>query len=157
MRCVAGLVIGLWTLAPGPGPTVARGADGKDKCEGGPDGAVTMTLGMQGQQCVVVEPVAAACVDRGNSIRWTLVNRDCDFDESQTAIEISQPKPKGGQKAFKYESCTPKKNGWKKGTTAEIKCKVPKDADEGLYKYDVSGQVKTLDPDIEVRRGGGGD
>ena len=46
----------------------------------------------------------------------------------------------------------PKKNGWKKNATAALACEIPDGAAEGVYKYGITGQIKSLDPDIEVRR-----
>jgi len=151
MRCAAvtaTLVLGsLWA----PRPAVVRAAP-PDKCAPGKD-KVTITFQMQGSECIVVQPVADACVEPGKMVHWTLANTDCAFQAGRDAVVISQPVPKGGQKAFKYADCTPNQPAWPAGKSIPLNCKVPTDADEGRYKYSLSGQIRPLDPDIEVRRG----
>jgi hypothetical protein len=151
MRCVAVAATFLLGMLSAPRPAVVLAAP-PAKCDPGKD-KVTITFQAQGGACAVVQPVAAACVDRGNSIHWTLVNKDCAFTAGSDAVVISQPVPKGGQKAFKYAECSPNLPAWPAGKSVPLNCKVPKEADEGLYKYTLSGQITTLDPDIEVRRG----
>jgi len=152
MRRMVGLAIVVGVLGAGAvcGETKAPPPD---KCPNGPDGRATITFQMHSDTCVVVEPVESVCVDRGNSIHWTLTNKDCAFKAGTDAVVISPPAPKGGQKAFKYAECSPNQPAWPAGKSIPLNCKVPKEADVGLYKYSLSGQIKTLDPDIEVRKG----
>jgi hypothetical protein len=151
MRCVAvaaALLVDLW------GSGVSRAAEKPNPCPTGQD-AVTITFSVPagGGECAVEGNVPDACVSGGASIHWTLVNRNCDFDEARTAIEMSAPKlKKDKSRSFNWD-CTPKKNGWAKGKDEKLSCKVPKGTDDGVYKYSLSGQIKPLDPDIEVRRG----
>jgi hypothetical protein len=154
MRCVAVAATLVLGLLSAPRPPVVRAA-APDKCDPGKD-KVTITFQLRDGKCAVVPPVADACVDRGNSIHWTLANKDCTFKAGSDAVVISQPTPKSGQKAFKYAECSPNQPAWPAGKSIPLNCKVPKDADEGLYKYSLSGQITPLDPDVEVRRGGGG-
>lgn len=158
MRLVAVLAIVLLTsFSSGPPAAIAETASptaDPKHCPAGPNGTVTITFEQQGSQCVVAGSVPSVCADRGGSLHWSLVNKDCVFDEGRVAVEISPPKPKAGQKPFQYGGCTPSRKGWKPGKPESIVCQVPKDADVGLYKYDLSGQIKKLDPDIEVRKGG---
>lgn len=136
-----------------PGSSCAADVAKPKSCESGKD-ALTITFAMANGQCGVVGDVPVACVDQDKKITWTLVNKDCDFDASKTAVEMSSPRlKKDKSKGFAWGDCTPKKNGWAKGKDEKLDCKVPKDTEEGLYKYDITGQIKTLDPDIEVRRG----
>jgi hypothetical protein len=141
------------------GPPAARGQAAKPAdaaCPEGPDGRREIAFRKHGGRCVVVEPVAAVCVERGRRIHWTLTNRDCDWKAGAPAVVLSSPRPKGGQKrGFTYADCVPKRDAWPARTSVSLVCAVPADTEAGLYKYDVSGQVKTLDPDIEVRKGGG--
>jgi len=141
------------SAAPGWSQAVAQGGSDPLKCPNGPDGKVTITLKAQDGKCAVVQPVDLVCVERRASIHWTFANQDCRLDEGKTAVEVSQPKPKQGQRPFQYAGpCNRALKGWPAHKDKVIVCQVPKDADEGLYKYDISGQV-ALDPDIEVRRG----
>jgi hypothetical protein len=126
-------------------------------CPGGPDGRTEIVFQAKGGQCVVVEPVASVCVAPGAKIHWTLTNRDCEWKPGEPAVVLSQPRPKKGpKKGFAYADCVPKRDPWPAKSSVTLSCLVPADAEEGLYKYDVTGQVKTLDPDVEVRKGGGG-
>jgi hypothetical protein len=154
---VAVLAIGLLTAFSSGPPVVQAETPPKgdpDHCPPGKD-AVEITFALdKDKQCAVVGDVPAVCVDREKSIHWKLTNKDCTFEAGSPAIEISQPKPKGKEKPFTYANCTPRQGAWPAGRTVPLECKVPKDADPGLYKYDVSGQIKRLDPDIEVRKGG---
>jgi hypothetical protein len=150
LAVTATLVLGLGSLSA-PRPAVVHAA-ALDKCAPGKD-KVTITFKMEGGDCVVVQPVADACVELGKMVHWTLANTDCAFKAASDAVVISQPAPKAGQKAFKYADCTPNKPAWPAGKSVDLNCRVPRDADLGLYKYSLSGQIKPLDPDIEVRRG----
>jgi len=151
VRCVAVAATLLLGVLSASGPAVAQAAR-PDKCDPGKD-KVTITFKVLDGQCVVVQPVAEACVERGNSMHWTLTNEDCAFEAGSDAVVISQPVPKDGQKAFKYAECSPNQKAWPAGKSISLNCKVPREADEGVYKYSLSGQIKPLDPDIEVRRG----
>lgn len=152
LRVVAVLATGLLTAVSVRAETPPKEDDAH--CAPGKD-AVEITLALDGgKRCAVVGDVPAVCVELGKSIKWKLTNRDCDFAAGTPAIEISQPKPRGKEKPFTYEGCTPRQNAWKKGTTAPLTCRVPLLADPGTYKYDIRGQIKPLDPDIEVRKGG---
>ena len=137
--------------ARGPAPKAAGG------CPDGPDGRTEIVFQTQGGQCVVVEPVPAVCVAPSAKILFTLTNRDCEWKAGSPAVVLSQPRPKKGPtKGFTYADCVPKRDPWPAKSSVKLTCTVPADAEEGLYKYDVTGQVKTLDPDVEVRKGGGG-
>jgi len=156
MRFVAVAAVVLLSSAPAAPPALGQAEKAAaDTCPSGPDGRITLIFALdKNKKCAVVEPVPEVCVDRGHKIRWTLVNKDCPLDEKQTAVELSQPRPKGNEKKFEYMDCTPKKNGWKERHNESFVCKVPADAEKGRYKYDVGGpQVEKLDPDIEVRKG----
>jgi hypothetical protein len=148
----------LAVVSPGPAAVVAQTASASPGCPGGPDGRTEIVFQAKGGQCVVVEPVASVCVAPGAKIHWTLTNRDCEWKPGEPAVVLSQPRPKKGpKKGFAYADCVPKRDPWPAKSSVQLTCTVPADAEEGLYKYDVTGQVKTLDPDVEVRRGGGGD
>jgi hypothetical protein len=138
----------------GLGSSCAAEKQKPNPCDPGKDAlTITFAVGTDGQ-CAVVGDVPAACVDRDKKIHWTLFNEDCAFDASLTAVEMSAPRLKTDEaKAFAWKECKPKKKGWAKGERETLDCKVPKDTEEGLYKYDITGQIKPLDPDIEVRRG----
>jgi hypothetical protein len=146
----------LTAVACGPSACAAAPKAAKAGCPDGPDGRREVVFQVQGGQCAVVEPVAAVCVAPGARIHWTLTNRDCEWKAGEPAVVLSQPRPKKGpKKGFTYADCVPKHDAWPAKSSVNLTCAVPADAEEGLYKYDVSGQVKALDPDIEVRKGGG--
>ena len=155
MRCVAVAATLVLGLLSAPRPPVVRAAP-PDKCERPGKDRVTITFQMQGDECVVVRSRwPRSCVDRGNSIHWTLANKDCTFKDGSRPRSRSRSRtPKGGQKAFKYAELHAEPAGWPAGKSIPLNCKVPKDADQGLYKYSLSGQITPLDPDIEVRKGG---
>jgi hypothetical protein len=124
------------------------------ECEKGTTGPVEITLRQQEGQCVAVEPIPTVCVERGKQFIWKVTNQDCRLDEGATAIEFTEPEPRAaGKKQWKYEGCKPRQNGFQPGKTMPVQCRVPKDAEPGLYKYGLKGQIKTIDPDIEVRSG----
>jgi hypothetical protein len=152
MLCVAVAAAVLAGIG-GPGTATAEEMARPNPCPHGKD-ALTITFAIPegSHACEVKGDVPDACVHAGASIHWTLVNENCDFNESQTAVEMSAAKLKKDKtKRFNWE-CTPKKNGWPKKSDVKLDCKVPKDTDEGVYKYDITGQIKPVDPDIEIRR-----
>jgi hypothetical protein len=97
---------------------------------------------------VVVEP--------GGDLQWD-VDNGCDKPgAAKRLFKVTEPKPKGGKgKAWK-RACAPQVQ-MSPGKN-KLTCPVPDDTEDGVYKYGFKGdKVKDMDPEIEVRRGGGSD
>jgi hypothetical protein len=95
-------------------------------------------------------------VGPGGELQWDVENGCDKAGAAKRFFKVTEPKPKGDKgKAWK-RACTPQAD-MSPGKN-KLTCAVPDDTEEGFYKYGFKGhKVKDMDPQIEVRRGGGGD
>jgi hypothetical protein len=126
----------------------------QDLCPAGPTGQVEIKLYDTGKRCAA-RPIPAICVERGNTLRFRVVNESCRLDPLKNAVRVGPPKPKSNQHPWQYGGCRPEFPGANTGALQVLDCKVPKSAEPGLYKFDLTGeQIEPVDPDVEVRKGG---
>lgn len=89
------------------------------------------------------------------------IQNGCEFpsDQAGPAVEIGQPSfkrrldgPKDGAMGSKelFLNCPLRIDRLENGASRSFKCDVPTDAIPGFYKYGLTGQIVTLDPDVEV-------
>jgi hypothetical protein len=122
---------------------------------------VTLTDAEKGCSGVVRPP--KVIVLHGSVIRWRVRN-DCT-KAPVSYLEFTRPTPVASEKGARpapgadpwaYAFCTPRidlKRGADSGNV--LHCEVPDQVPPGTYKYGLKGAVD-VDPQIEVRKGGGG-
>jgi hypothetical protein len=102
------------------------------------------------------------CVILGGVVKFKVVNNCGRLIRPDTvALKIIQPEPartagvSSEKKAWTFGTCSGEfKTLDPDGKGNEEFCEVPASVVPGLYKYGLEGQIKKIDPDIEVRRGG---
>jgi hypothetical protein len=125
---------------------------------------VAVTLTLKDGVCVAAVPKADehVCVVQGGAVRWRVHNK-CKalLKKQRPAFEIANLKNRQTQQAptWSFEGCSmgldevPLDEVTSKGQV--LLCGVPETATVATYKYEIQGEeIETLDPDIEVRKGG---
>jgi len=111
--------------------------------------------------CVPEVTPASVCVAPAGVVRFKVRNGCAALGEpGRPALEISQPTFKRALHTAEtttatglFQSCSLKVQQLPAAATHVVLCEIANDAGEGFYKYSLSGQIVTLDPDVEVKRG----
>lgn len=148
-------------LPPQLGADVVSGCD----VEGSPYVKAQITLSRSDGKCRAAVLPDKLCVFQGGAVRFRVVNQCGELIRpDQPALKITRPVPKSrpgdppGKKEWSFRTCSAQFDTLGQGDEPSnfMFCEVPPSVEPGLYKYGLSGQIEPLDPDIEVRRGGGG-
>lgn len=109
--------------------------------------------------CVPEVTPASVCVAPEGEVAFKIHN-GCQAlsDPTRPAIEIGQPKFKRkldgktdrAPDLEVFQNCSLRVSQLDKDASHALKCSVHKDAVPGFYKYVLSGQIDTLDPDVEI-------
>jgi hypothetical protein len=124
---------------------------------------VLVDLKPEGDRCVAEVTPASVCVAAGGAVRFKVQNGCTSLGgPDRPALEITRAsfkRPLGREPApvdpppLFPASCALKVQRIDKGGSHVLFCDVAEDAYEGFYKYGLTGQIVTVDPDVEVRPG----
>ncbi len=131
---------------------------------GAPLAKVLIDLRLQGDRCEAEVTPASVCVAPGAVVRFKIENGCASLgDEARPLLEIGQPRPKphlarraGSAPESKgpevFQNCPLRVRHLDKAESLVMHCDIPEGAIEGFYKYSLTGQIVTLDPDVEVHQ-----
>jgi len=138
-----------------------------DAVSGGPGGSafvkVAITIGNDpdsGKCRVQAFEPKTVHVFRGSAIRWKVTNACDKAGAAKRRLKFTNPQPTGshtvsaassGPKPFAFTNCSSEVLlGSRSDPLNVLLCEVPNDAEYGVYKYNLEGDIETYDPGLEV-------
>ncbi len=148
--------VGTVACCPCRGPKVDPRSVVVSACDGVPtlvQPRIRLQKSAEGACTATVAP-EKVCVYRGDVLHWQVYNQ-CGVLEGGTrpALAVVRLTPvEKAPPARWFESCRPSLARVLPGADVSnrIDCRVPESAHAGLYKYSLEGQIKTLDPWVEI-------
>lgn len=104
--------------------------------------------------CTATVAPEKLCVYRGDVLHWQVYNQ-CGLLEGKArpALAVVRLTPvEKAPPATWFAACRPSLQRVLPGADAKnrISCRVPESAHAGLYKYSLEGEIRTLDPQLEI-------